>query len=137
MKLIVGLFFCAGLSAQSVITVQSVANAAAAVTTLEATLNGVDGSVCKLAKIASTTVYLYISCTNAKVTQTTVLQVPSATTTFAYPLGFGAVLCLLGVNPTAAAVPMGSIGSAPASGIAWSCTVGDGQTLSSGSATWP
>ena len=59
--------------------------------------------------------------------------------------GLGDVICLLGTNPTSAALTMGSLGIIPAGGLAWSCStnirtldVVTGQTVPvAGSVTWP
>jgi hypothetical protein len=66
------------------------------------------------------------------------LQIQSASASSgSITVGQGGVLCLVGINPTASSVSFGSVGSAPASGIAWSCTPGDGVTIKTGTIAWP
>jgi len=102
-----------------------------------------DGGSCTITKLKSGTIAWTYSCADAtaKTTARSAVIRSNATAPVVMPLGQGDVLCLIAMNPTAAPVTLGSLGSVPAKGIGWSCTTnitGGGQTApSNGSITWP
>jgi hypothetical protein len=130
---------CAGASAQSVLDVFGISVLARSLPTELLTLAGTDGTTCSLVKIPSPSIYALFSCVSADGKQMArTLQIQSASANSgSITVGQGGVLCLVGINPTASSVAFGSVGTAPASGIAWSCTPGDGVTIKTGAIAWP
>ncbi len=122
---------------------------AAAVSSIAISITAVqgDGVSCFLTKAAGGKITLSTSCSSAdgKTTYNAGVIRSNGTTTSIVALGFGDVLCLLGVNPTASASAMGSLGNVPANGVAWSCSTNirtagtiTGQSAPvAGSVVWP
>jgi hypothetical protein len=147
MKSFLSLMLLAGVAlAQDVTDLANAKNAAARGSTnvLSITASQGDGTVCMVNKIAGSSVNAQLACTSAdgKIRTSKSLTASSSSnlvqTTI---LSQGDVLCLIAVNPTGNAVSMGSLGSVPSVGLAWSCTTNmaaGGQTpIVSGSVTWP
>jgi hypothetical protein len=100
------------------------------------TVTGTDGTVCVLSKVPNAKIFAWWACALAgQTTKSAQIQSTSATSGFVV-LGQGQVLCLVGINPTASPVAFGSLGSAPAAGIAWSCANGTAAIVN-GAVSWP
>lgn len=102
-----------------------------------------DGTVCRIVKIAGQKINARLFCTSRDGRSITG-SAPLTSTSDATQVnvfGAGDVLCLIAVNPTANAAPMGSLGSVPANGLAWSCTTntsaGQQTPPVNGSVAWP
>jgi hypothetical protein len=140
---------CASIAKpQSIVDVQAMLDAAKSAQSVLVTITASQGDLtsCKIVKYSGPAPHIGLSCTpgdgksvlsQANLTLGTTLQT--------LPFGYGDVLCLVVANPTAAAVTVGSIGSVPASGLAWQCATnisaggivtGQGP-LVSGTASWP
>jgi len=132
------LFAGSMLSAQTVLDVTSILQLASKTPTLLQTITGTDGNVCTLTKEPGSSIWLLWGCNGSNGTQTRTAQLTATSTTAASSvfLNQGIAACLIGLNPTAAAVSMGSLGSVPAKGAAWSCTP-DMATILTGTVTWP
>ena len=139
MKLLIGLLFASSIFAQTVVDVAGIATLAQQTATIAQTITGTDGTVRNIVKQPSTTIYATFNCTNTDGKSTLKTVQIQTTDTFSYSviLGQSTVLRLIGVNPTAAIVSFGSVGSAPVKGIVWSCSTGDGITIKTGSVVWP
>lgn len=149
-KLAAGLVVLAGgLWAQDVTAVLNGEQLALTQTSviLTVTATGGDGSVCTLVKIPSNTISATLKCQTADGKTTTgqqPLRSTSASPVF-MPWGFGDIFCMIVVNPTAAAVTEGSLGSIPANSVGWSCTsftrlngtISGNTAPSNGSVSWP
>lgn len=124
--------------AQNVTDVFGIAVLARNTPTVLATLTGSDGAACKLVKQPSATIYATWQCTSAdgNAIGKTYQITATGTNSHFLPVGLDTILCLIGINPTATANSFGTVGSAPANGIAWSCT-GDAKTSQNGTALWP
>lgn len=110
-----------------------------------------DGTACTITKLAGSAIIFIQACTNAVATASLPPIVRASGTTAATTeiLSAGDVMCMLLINPTTAAITMGTLGPAPANGIAWTCTTNirssqasgssvTGQTTPvTGSLTWP
>ena len=138
------LVFSVAASAQNILDVMGIAQAALATAVTLQTETGTDGTVCGLYKFPRAKgagVYAWFSCVSADKTitlRTAQIQSTAASTApTSYLLGQGSMGFLVALNPTAAPIAFGSLGSAPANGIAWQSTNGDGVTLHTGSASWP
>lgn len=150
MKLLIAIFLCLpALFAQGVNDVQNAKQAAFSTSTIALTVTASqgDGTVCTLNKVANGQIYAILACSSSdgKTALTSTNLRSNSTSTYGFTWGLGDVLCLIGVNPTATASTMGSLGPVPANGIAWSCSTNirvggavTGQTApTSGSVTWP
>jgi hypothetical protein len=108
--------------------------------TLLTSIIGIDGSVCGLYKDSGNSVYASYSCATYDHMQNA-YGVIWAAQTHNSPgntvFGIGPLICLVGINTTQVPQTMGSLGTVPAQGIAWSCTPGDGKTIVAGTAVWP
>ena len=139
--ILLSIVFCSLSIAQTInITdVQGVAKAAATTQPILQTITGVDGTKCYLVKQPSSTIYAGFACFSSDnlVTTKTVQIQSTGTVSNIEVLGQGQVLCMMGINPTTVIVSFGSVGNAPAKGIAWSCANGDGSTILTGTALWP
>lgn len=148
---LLGLVCVAALAAQTtVIDVNNTMQQVFAASTLAATIaaSSGDGSICTFTKYSGSNVNLRIQCTSGDGKTTlsgTTLRSSSTAATWTVPSGGGDVYCLFLVNPTAAAVTMGTVGPAPAAGVAWACTTnvrtagvitGNGPIVN-GSVSWP
>jgi hypothetical protein len=142
MKRLLALFAltsCSILAAQTVLDVTSILQLAGKTPTLLQTITGTDGNVCTLTKEPGPNIWMLWGCNGSTSgVQTRTAQITSTGTTAASSIFFnqGIAACLIGLNPTAAAVTMGSLGSVPAKGAAWSCTP-DMATILTGTVTWP
>jgi len=106
-----------------------------------------DGSSCTLSKLKGGSIAVSLACQSAdgKISVKSGALRAAGSAVQTTPFGFGDVLCLLGINPTGSPVTMGSLGSIPASGVAWSCSTNirangavTGQTVPvNGSVVWP
>lgn len=138
MKLLLSLLLTSISFAQSVtvVDVQGIANLALANTSTLQVVTGSDGTVCTLSKLLNGKIYAWFNCSlNNQVIKT--VQIQSTSTVSGYMIiGQGQALCLIGINPTNAAIAFGSVGSAPANGMAWSCANGS-STVLSGTISWP
>jgi hypothetical protein len=115
-------------------------------TALTITASQGDGTTCIITKFAGTSPHISLKCIpgdgKSQLSQAN-LSLGTAVQTMFW--GYGDVACLLAINPTAAAVVVGTLGSVPASAIAWSCStnvdvagVPVSQTaIISGSVVWP
>jgi hypothetical protein len=107
--------------------------------TVLATVNGSDGSICTLDKSSTINIRATYSCTTADQRQSLSGVIAASNlhnATGSVVFAMNTITCLVGLNATAAAVSMGSLGTVPPHGIAWSCT-GDGSTTIAGTAVWP
>jgi hypothetical protein len=147
MKLLILLLLSLGcLSAQSVTDVMNAVKLASASssTLLTLTASQGDGGTLKITKNNGAAISATVSWSSAdgKIAEQSAVLKASGTATLAKFLSFGDVACLLGVNPTVAAVTIGSVGSVPTNGIGWSCSTnitstGMQTTPVSGTAVWP
>jgi len=105
-----------------------------------------DGTVCTITKYAGATPHIGLRCIPGDgKSQLSQANLSLGTTLQTMFWGYGDVACLLVVNPTAAAITVGSLGSVPATSLAWSCStnvdvagVPASQTaIVSGSVAWP
>lgn len=132
--LLTAAFACCA-AAQSIVDVQNMAAVASAAVTPLQTLTGADGTVCKISKVPGKTIYVYFTCTlGGQSLSPAVIQSSGAASGNAI-ISQGGVMCYFGVNPTAVAVGYGSVGTAPAGGVAWSCAAGG--TAVNGTVSWP
>lgn len=138
------LIFSVAASAQNILDVMGIAQAALSTAVTLQTETGPDGTVCGLYKFARAKgagVYAWFSCVSADKTitlRTAQIQSASASVTpTTFLLGQGSAAFLVALNPTAAPIAFGSLGTAPANGIAWQSTPGDGVTVHTGSVSWP
>ena len=125
------------LQAQSVQDVQNLATLVASPFTVLQTITGSDGTVCTLAKVPGATILAYFQCALAGQALKPVEFSSTSTKSGYILLAQGQVMCMIALNPTASAVSWGSIGIAPAVGVAWSCANGPGGTVVSGTTNWP
>ena len=144
---VLGALVPAGARAQDVTAVlnalQLVKTATAAVFSVTASQG--DGTTCTANKLAGATVQLAVQCSNAGAADTLRVVRASGMAATAELVSLGDVACFILLNPTTAAVTMGSLGPAPAGGAAWSCSTNirtsgsvSGQTaLVAGSVSWP
>jgi hypothetical protein len=150
MKLLFSVIMLAASAyAQStIIDILSTINAAKAqqsvVLTIAATQG--DGTKCTITKFAGIKPYIGLACFPgdgaSQLSQANLTLGPALQTMF---WGYGDVGCLLAINPTAAPVTVGSLGSVAAVSLAWSCStnistagVPTGQTaIVAGSVAWP
>ena len=112
-------------------------------TILTLTASQGDGGTLKLVKNSGSTISLTTTWTSASGSisdQSSVMRA-SGTVALTKAISYGDTTCLIGVNPTAASIAMGSIPAIPANGIGWSCatniTGGAQTTPVSGTAVWP
>lgn len=105
-----------------------------------------DGTVITLTKQSGPTPHLQIRVTPGDgKSQMNQINWVVGTTLQTMTVGYGDALCLLAINPTAAAAVVGSLGNIPANTLAYFCTtnidssgVPTGQTaVVSGSIAWP
>jgi hypothetical protein len=105
-----------------------------------------DGTKCTITKFAGAKPYMGLKCVPGDgISQLSQENLTLGTTLQTIVWGYGDVLCLLAVNPTAAAITVGSLGSVPAVSLAWSCStnidtagVPTGQTaIVAGTVAWP
>jgi len=141
--------FSTAAFAQSVTDVQSLQAQALTASTvvLTVTASQGDGTVCTLTKSSGGSISAVLACKtpDGKTTFSGATLRSSSAASYGFSWGFSDVLCLIGVNPTTTAVPMGSLGTAPVNGIAWSCSTNIrsagtiiGQTApTSGTVAWP
>ena len=151
MKLLAAFFLCvAAAAAQTVSDVQNEASLARTNNTVALTVTATqgDGSACKVVKQAGASIVATLSCTSGDgktVINSGTLRAGASSTPQVSMLMLGDVLCLLAINPTPAAVTLGSLGTVPINGLAWSCStnietagVVTGQTAPvNGSVVWP
>jgi len=112
-------------------------------TPLTLTASAGDGSVLTLNKIPGPSIFAFVAWTSAdgrSLASPIILRTSAAAPVATY-LSFGNTACLFVMNPTSAAVTMGSVGPVPASGLGWSCTTqttaGSFTPLVNGSTVWP
>ena len=102
-----------------------------------------DGTVCKLNKIAGASIGFNTSCVSVdgKTSDNSrVLRSAGGTALLFMPFGFGDVLCLLQINPTA-----GVLSNIPANGVGYSCstnirtagTITGQSAIVTGQVVWP
>lgn len=142
MKYLLLAFMALGLQAQDITSVMNAVAIAKSTTSSILTVTAAqgDGTSCVLTKASHPTILATWVCTNgANKTSETLASSGSAVN--AITRESGDVGCIFLFNPTATAVTMGSIGPAPAGGMAWSCstniTAGGQTAIQNGSATWP
>jgi uncharacterized Zn-binding protein involved in type VI secretion len=141
--------FCLHCHAQTVADVQNEIASSKTNNTVALTVTASqgDGTVCTLKKQSGSSIVASLSCVSGDgktVLNSGTLRSTGATTQF-LPFGFGDVLCLLGINSTATAATMGSLGTIPVNGLGWSCSTNiasggviTGQTAPvNGSVVWP
>jgi hypothetical protein len=140
-RLLIALSIAAGISipasAQSILDLLNLQHVITSNWTLEQTITGTDGNVCSIIKVPNATIYAWFSCVNSTNLLKSAQIVATGTAIQNNSFIVGQVACLIAANPTAAAATEGSLGSVPASGIAWNCADGDGSTIVKGTATWP
>jgi hypothetical protein len=147
-KSILSVLFAAVATAQDTPAVeraiQFIFNPPTPVLTVTATQG--DGTSCTIGKIAGATINAYLNCVNATFgAKATFLTAGGATATNMV-WGYGDVLCVLVLNPTATAIAAaGSMPAVPAVSIGWQCSTNirtngavTGQALPiTGSVSWP
>jgi hypothetical protein len=114
---------------------------------LTVTASSGDGSSCTLTKLKGGAIAVSLACQTAdgKIAVKSGTLRATGPAVLTMPFGFADVLCFLAINPTAAPVTVGSLGSIPASGVGWSCSTNirtsgsvTGQTVPvNGSVVWP
>lgn len=130
----------------NVTDVHTTAKIALAANTFLLTLTSSAGTSCKLAKVSGSTISAVFACgspDSKNVLRTAQIQATSTgpevqilgQLPFSTTVGQG-ILCIIGLNPTSSPVTFGSVGTAPAVGISWSCSV-DAVTIQTGTANWP
>lgn len=103
-----------------------------------------DGTTCTIKKLSGGKINAVLSCTSGDATVTAsagIVRVGGATVQF-FPFGFGDVICYIVLNPTTAAVTLGSYGPIPSNGLGWTCTTniqpaGTQTPIVAGSVSWP
>lgn len=130
-------FGSVGAGAQNILDLLNLQHVITSNWTLEQTITGTDGNVCSIIKIPNASIYAWFSCVNGTNLLKSAQIVSTGTAVQGNAFLVGQVACVIAANPTAAAVTEGSLGSVPASGIAWNCADGDGTTIVKGTATWP
>jgi hypothetical protein len=152
-KLLLSIFFVTCAGAQTVVGPTDVLSLANVVTgsqvlAFSLTASQGDGTACAVAKITGAALTAILRCTpgDGRASMSAeVLKAGTATAVQSFTLAYGDTFCLLVMNPTAAAVTMGSLGSIPAVGLGWSCTTNirtagliTGNTAPvTGSIAWP
>ena len=148
MPIVLAFLFLAQCCAQDVTTLLTeitlLNNPPTTVLTVKATQG--DGTICQAAKEPGSTVFLVLTCTSGGTTVKGAVLQSTDTIVSGTTFGYGDVLCLLRVNPTATAQPaIGAFPALPAVSVAWQCSTNirtagavSGQTaLVSGSVSWP
>lgn len=136
-KLLLLLFAACSLAAAqiNVSQVQALAQQATSAYTVLQTATGADGTTCTLYKTAGSTINGGLQCSLNGQTASPVVIVDTSTTSGFLWFAQGGVMWIIGENPTAAAVSFGSVGSAPAKGIAWA--VAAAGVTQTGTVSWP
>jgi hypothetical protein len=147
--LLLGIMLAASSYAQSGITdILSMIDATKAAQSIALTITASQGdnTKCTITKFAGSKPYVGLKCIPGDgISQLSQANMTLGTTVQTLFWGYGDVACLLALNPTAAAVTIGSLGSVSAVSLAWSCStnidtagVPTGQTaIVAGSVAWP
>lgn len=100
-----------------------------------------DGTTCTVVKVSGKGINGSLTCSNGSNKLGPMPLISNGSAAISFQWGMGDVSCLVVVNPTTAAVTMGSVGPAPVNGAAGSCTTNiaaGGQTpIVTFSVSWP
>lgn len=137
-------FICAATAApaQSVLNLPSLISILKNPLTIVQSITGTDGSKASLVKVGGSSIDFFFSCTSpdGKTTISNQAQSPTGASVNTILVGCGSgIVGLIVINPTTAAVTMGSLGTAPINGITWQFTDGDNTTILSPTTApvWP
>lgn len=92
-------------------------------TVLTVTASQGDGTICTAGKVASSAIYLSVTCSNLAYTSNSTLLKASGLNQTSLLINLGDVFCTFLVNPTATAlVAQGSWTAIPANAVGWQCS---------------